>query len=228
MEPEYSILVFSDMHGNRRVIDMAKRILEKNDYDMVVYLGDFSEKMGDDKANIEDAESMISALSDLAELKMLFGNCDSQALRDFLVDQKVSFHDELFFKGKSALVGRGGSHPTPFHTPSEFSEFEIEKSLKKILDAAAARDAEKLILFTHEPPSNTKADQVSGGNVGSGALRHIIETYQPNLNVCGHIHESKSIDHIKGTTVINVGQASNGHFLKLRVDGDITTEEINI
>lgn len=96
------------------------------------------------------------------------------------------------------------------------------------MEGAAERGAERLILFTHEPPFNTKADELPSGHVGSNALRHIIENHQPNLNVCGHVHEAKSKDHIKHTKIVNVGPSSNGHFLAITIDDEITTEDINI
>ncbi len=228
MEDKYRILVFSDMHGNRRAVEIAKTILDRDGFNMVVYLGDFSEKIGDEKANIEDAEHLISKLSESAKVRTLFGNCDTPELQKFLEEQGISLHNKLMFIGKTALVGWGGSHPTPFHTPSEFKESEIEKSLKKLMDEAAERGAEHLILLTHEPPANTKADELPSGHVGSGALRHIVEKYQPNLNVCGHIHEAKSTDHVGSTKVINVGPSSKGHFLSIAVDGTVDTEEINV
>ncbi len=224
----YRILVFSDMHGNRRAVDIARTILEKDGFNMVVYLGDFSERIGDEKSNIEDAEYLIGRLSEMAKIKTLFGNCDTPKLQRFLEHKGISLHNKLFFIHKTALIGWGGSHPTPFHTPSEFSETEIEKSLAELMDEAAKRGAERLILFTHEPPANTKADELPSGHVGSGAIRHIIEKYQPNLNVCGHIHEAKCVDHVGDTKIINIGPSSKGHFLAVSVDGTVETEEINI
>lgn len=222
------ILVFSDMHGDRRAVDVARTIIEKDGFDMVVYLGDFSDRVGDAESNIEDAEYLLTRLGDKVEVKSIFGNCDSPELREFLEENGVALHGKLMFKGSTALVGWGGSHPTPFHTPSEFSESEIEGSLEKLMDEAASKGAEQLILLTHEPPAGTNGDKLPSGHVGSDALRHIIEKHQPNLNVCGHIHEAKSTDHIKHTKVINVGPASGGHFLSVTLEGDIETEEINI
>jgi hypothetical protein len=229
MEERYKILVFSDMHGNRRVIDVAKTIIERDNFDMIIYLGDFSEKIGDETCNIEDAELMLSRLNGLGKIKSLFGNCDTPKLQKLLEDEAVSMHNKLIFMGKTAFIGWGGSSPTPFHTPSEFSETTIESSLKKLMDEAAERGAERLILFTHDPPANSNADKLpDGSHVGSEAIRHIIEEYGPNLSVCGHIHEAKSIDHVGSTKVINVGPASNGHYLAIYLDEDIETEEINI
>ena len=228
MNDEYKILVFSDMHGNRRAVDVAKTIIDKDGFDMIIYLGDFSDKIGDEKSNVEDAEYLINTLSGSGKLKSLFGNCDTPAVQEMLEEQAIAMHNKLIFMGKTALIGWGGSHPTPFHTPSEFSESEIEDSVKKLLDEAAERGAERLFLFTHEPPANTKADEIPSGHVGSEALRHIVEDYQPNLHICCHIHEAKSTDHIKETKIINVGPSSDGHFLAITLDADIITEEINI
>ncbi len=228
MEREYKILVFSDMHGNRRAVDIAEKILEKDGHDMAVYLGDFSEKIGDEKANAEDAEHLINRLKELTEVKALFGNCDTPELRKLLEEQGISLHGKLIFLGKTAIAGWGGSHPTPFHTPSELSEAEIKEGLTGLMDEAAEKGAEKLVLLTHEPPANTTADELPDGHVGSGSLRHIIEKYQPNLNACGHIHEAKSTDHVGQTKVVNVGPASEGHFLSIAVDGSVETEEISV
>lgn len=225
---KYKILAFTDMHGNRRVVDVAKRILEKEKFDLVVYLGDYSEHIGDCKSNVDDAEYLVGQLSKFTKVKSLFGNCDTPELRDFLEEHNISLHDKLMFVGKTAIIGRGGSHPTPFHTPSEFSESEIQDSLEKLIKQAAKKGAERLILFTHEPPAGTKADELPSGHVGSEALRHIVDEHQPNLNVCGHIHEAKSTDQLGSTTIINIGPSPNGHYLVITLDGEIKTEELNI
>jgi hypothetical protein len=228
MVKEYKILAFSDMHGNLRSVDIAKTILDKDDYDLVIYLGDYSENVGNDKMNLEDAEYLVKRLRETVDIKALFGNCDTKNVKEFLEEQGISLHNKLEFFGKTAIIGWGGSSPTPFHTPSEFSEIEIEEGITKLLDEAAEKGAERLILFTHEPPEGTKADEIESGHVGSKSLRFILEKYQPNLNVCGHIHEAKSVDHVGDSKIVNIGPAMKGHFLSITIDGDIKTEEINI
>lgn len=222
----YNILAFSDMHGDRLAVDVAERILLDGKFDLVVYLGDFSTRVGDEKANIDDASYLTKRLSGLAEVKALFGNCDSKKLRDFLEERKIALHGKVHYVDDLAIVGWGGSHPTPFNTPSEFSEEEIERSLDPLMREAAKK--KHLILLTHEPPAETKADKLPFGNVGSKSLRKVIEKYAPELNVCGHIHESKSVDYIGKTKVVNVGPAGKGHFLVIRVGEEIETEEINV
>jgi Icc-related predicted phosphoesterase len=225
---KHKILVFSDMHGDRRAVGVAKAIAQKEGVELIAYLGDFSKKIGDVKANLEDVDYMLSQLMGVAGVRSLFGNCDVPEVAQLLEKEGVSLHNRFISIGKTGLVGRGGSHPTPFHTPSEFGETEIEGSLSKAMDEAAQMGMEKLILLTHEPPANTKADELPTGHVGSMALRHIVENYQPNLNVCGHIHEAKSVDYVNDTKVINVGPSSGGNFLLVTVDGEIETQEVRV
>ncbi len=221
------ILVFSDMHGEKKAVDAARKIVRDNDIDLVAYLGDFSAHINDSKANLEDAAYLIEKLSDLADVKALFGNCDSKKLRDLLDERRISMHNKVHRIGNAAIVGWGGSHPTPFDTPSEFSEEEIERSLDQLMKEAAKKKPDHTILLTHEPPAGTRADLLPVGNVGSKSIRRIIEAYQPAFNACGHIHEAKSVDCIGRTKIVNIGPASRGHFLAIYIGRDVETEDIN-
>lgn len=229
---QYNILVFSDMHGNKRAISLAKGLLSKRKYDLVAYLGDFSERPGDAEANIADAGHMIGELSnglpEGAKLVSLIGNCDTGKLHGFIKEKGISLHGNMFLAKKTAVIGWGGSHPTPFNTPSEFSEEVIERSLDRLFSEAAKKGAERVVLLTHEPPVRTNGDKLPFGHVGSEAIRRIIEKYQPVINLCGHIHEAKSVDHIGKTKVVNVGQSSKGHFVAVAIGSGLEVEEINL
>ncbi len=62
-------------------------------------------------------------------------------------------------------------------------------------------------MVTHAPPYNTGADLTeSGDHVGSQGILKSIHEFQPQINICGHIHEAKSISKIGNTTdVANPG-----------------------
>ena len=83
---------------------------------------------------------------------------------------------------------------------------EARKAYKEIAD-------QKITLFvTHAPPYGTKTDLLpSGDHAGSTSIRKIIEEFQPTLNVCGHIHESRGVDKIGKTKVVNPGELSEGY-----------------
>ena len=85
------------------------------------------------------------------------------------------------------------------------------------------------ILVTHAPPYNTDADLTSGGDhVGSSGILKSIHEYEPEINLCGHIHEAKSLSQIGNTTkVANPGMLKdNGAVLIDITDG--STFDINI
>jgi uncharacterized protein len=225
---QYSILVFSDMHGAANAIPSAKKLLKEGKYDLVAYLGDFSERPGDAESNIRDASLMINVISPLAKFVSLIGNCDTQKLQAFIEEKGVSLHNRAVLIGKTAIIGWGGSHPTPFNTPSEFSEEIIERSLEKLFLEAIKIGAERIVLLTHEPPARTSGDKLPFGHVGSESIRRIIEKYQPVVDLCGHIHEAKSVDHIGKTKVINVGPSSKGHFVAISLGDSLSYREINL
>ncbi|MGL4670553.1 MAG: metallophosphoesterase family protein [Methanobacteriaceae archaeon] len=78
------------------------------------------------------------------------------------------------------------------------------------------------VLITHAPPINTNADKIkNGAHVGSFSIRKIIEEFQPDLAICGHIHEAKSQDKIGKTLVINPGMANIGDACLINVNTNV-------
>jgi len=117
------------------------------------------------------------------------------------------------------LGGTGYANITPWKCPRDVPEDELMKRLENI--AAQVKDMNHFVLHTHCPPYDTKLDQApqldenlkvvykGGGTmlvpVGSTAVRKFIEKYQFPLGLHGHIHESRAVDRIGKTLVINPG-----------------------
>ena len=71
-------------------------------------------------------------------------------------------------------------------------------------------------MVTHAPPFNTAADRIENGeHVGSSGIQKSIHEFEPQINLCGHIHEAKSVSKIgKTTDVANPGMLKdNGAIL---------------
>jgi Icc-related predicted phosphoesterase len=51
-------------------------------------------------------------------------------------------------------------------------------------------------------------------------VREFIEEQQPELCLCGHIHESRAEDRIGKTHVINPGPLKEGGYVLLRLAGE--------
>ena len=85
---------------------------------------------------------------------------------------------------------------------------EPEKIIEKMLveKEKEIKGLAKKVMVVHEPPYNTKLDNI-GFPAGSVGVRKAIEKLQPDLCLCGHMHETFGLeDKIKKTKVINVGR----------------------
>jgi Icc-related predicted phosphoesterase len=118
------------------------------------------------------------------------------------------------------MIGIGYANITPWHCPRDVEEDE----LACMIDAAAStlEDPRYSVFDIHVPPYNSELDRAprltedlrvvrhSGGEaemipVGSTAVRSAIERYQPLLGLHGHVHESRGVQRIGSTTVVNPG-----------------------
>ncbi len=116
------------------------------------------------------------------------------------------------------FCGFGGGNTFLGKTPSEYSEKEILQGLSSI--------PEGCILVTHAPPKNTKMDRVlMVKHVGSTAVRQTIEEKNPKMCFCGHIHESRNIDTVNETMVVNPGKFSKGYYSLVDTDDKTCTLE---
>jgi Icc-related predicted phosphoesterase len=112
-----------------------------------------------------------------------------------------NFHEGVFGRDGIQFAGLGYSNPTPFNTPGEYSEDDIEARLAKF------EGLNPFVLVCHAPPLETALDKTSGGvHCGSRAVRTFIDTHQPAWFFCGHIHEAAGVEIKMGKTrARNVG-----------------------
>jgi Icc-related predicted phosphoesterase len=117
------------------------------------------------------------------------------------------------------VASTGWSNPTPWKTPRECSEEELEERLRTLI--ASVRDPSRTILNVHVPPYGTTLDMcpeldddfrvvtVLGTPVlthaGSQAVREVIEEVQPLVSLHGHIHESRNVTMLGRTPALNPG-----------------------
>jgi Icc-related predicted phosphoesterase len=146
------------------------------------------------------------------------GNCDPKPILEVLDKYGVNLHGKCVEMGDIIFAGLGGSNVTPFSTPFEFQETEIQEELNKLTCPVD----KKMVLVTHAPPFDTLVDLTTSGlHVGSKSIRQFIEERQPLLSVCGHVHEARNIDKIGETLVVNPGQISKGFATEIEIDGGV-------
>jgi len=76
------------------------------------------------------------------------------------------------------------------------------------------------IFCPHAPPYGTACDRLrSGEHVGSTAVRALVDREQPDLVLCGHIHEARGEDRVGRTRIVNPGPAAAGHYAVVEIEG---------
>jgi Icc-related predicted phosphoesterase len=75
------------------------------------------------------------------------------------------------------------------------------------------------IIVHHAPPHRTSCDRMRlGVHVGARYLRSFCEEKQPELLLCGHIHEARGRDRIGRTEIVNGGMAARGNGTLIEID----------
>ena len=153
------------------------------------------------------------------------GNMDLAEVNEWLEQSGGNLHRHSRELAPGLVIfGIGGSNVTPMRTPSEFSEESYSAWLEDLWQKASAYPHQ--VLVSHSPPKDTVCDDIGGGiHVGSTAVREFIEEHQPEVCLCGHIHEGRGTDRIGRTVVINPGMLADGGYVALRyADGQLRAE----
>jgi Icc-related predicted phosphoesterase len=191
--------IFSDIHGDEAALSR----LMSQEADYYIAAGDLV-NWGQ---NLKKLGPLMQQRAD--RVYVLPGNHESSDdVAEFCSQYGFhNFHETSFTVGEHLICGLGYSNLTPFHTPGEYSEQEIEERL--------ARFGRPHVLICHCPPKNTKLDEAGPGeHYGSAAIRKFIEDRQPAYFYCGHIHEAAgATDRIGETFGYNVGKT--GRILEL-------------
>lgn len=211
------ILALSDLHGS---IDVAEEVLIREpSYDVVILGGDIT-TFGS-VADLENSLARVQAHG--RPVLAVLGNMDPPLLGESLERLGVSIDgrgvriDEVGFFGVSAAP------VSPLHTPYEIPEEEIARRASS--GWKQVRDARWTVFVPHGPPRDTALDiTFSHAHVGSTAVRKFIEEHQPDLVVCGHIHEARGVDRMGRTRLINCGQAGKGFYGLITIGAQIEVE----
>lgn len=145
------------------------------------------------------------------------GNMDKPEVTDFLQEQGCNIHRSFAeLTSNVVIMGVGTSSITPFNTVSETPDDTLGEWLDETYAKTVQYDA--TVVVVHDAPYDTNCDDLGNGvHVGSKAIRAFIEKAQPQLVLCGHIHEARSVDSIGKTTVINTGMLSDGGYAKITI-----------
>ena len=213
------LLIISDLHGHLEKIRPLSNALENNSLDAIVVCGDITHF-----GTLVVASTILRELADFATVLFVPGNCDPPQLASQpIVEGAINLHARCLNLVGFSFIGIGGSIPTPFNTPFELTEDEIERLLN---DARKeCEESTATILVSHDPPYGTQADKVLlGHHVGSKALRGFMDKTSPTLVACGHIHESRAVESSGSTTVVNPGPIHRGYYAFAEIGERVTVD----
>jgi Icc-related predicted phosphoesterase len=170
----------------------------------------------------DDAERAVELWRPLSErLLAVAGNMDSPEIDARLVELGVSLDGRGVLVGDVGLAGVSAAPESPLQTPYELPDPEL--GLRAATGLSAIREARVRIFCPHAPPHGTACDLLrSGEHVGSLALRTLVERERPDLVLCGHIHESRAIDDLGATRIVNPGPVAAGHYALVDVGDTVS------
>lgn len=204
------IYVASDIHASRSAAERIRAALDAYRPDVFVAAGDVT-----NFGPISYARELLASLP--VPTLAVPGNCDPREILPVLDEIGVNLHARKATVAGRTFVGLGGSNPTPFGTPFELSEEEIDATLRPLMEGNA-------ILVSHPPPRGVVDVVHSGDHVGSTSVRAVVEEFQPPLVLCGHIHEARGVDRVGRTTVVNPGAAREGHGALVEIDDTVRVD----
>jgi uncharacterized protein len=195
------LLVFSDLHSDVRALERLMSI--EADYyfcagDLVNFsrgldaMGEILKQRGDRVYVIPGNHETAAQVTEL---------CERFGLNDF--------HGKRIEIDGFHVVGLGYSNRTPFDTPGEYSEEEIDAHLHQF------DGVRPMIAICHVPPYGTMLDRITNlKHAGSKSMRDFVRREQPRFFFCGHIHEAAGAqDKLGDTSAMNVGK--KGYLLDL-------------
>lgn len=191
------VLAFSDLHHARA--RAATLVAASAEADLVIGAGDFCNMRQD----LPGAMALLAGIS--APLVVVPGNAESYAeLLDAAPDGVTVLHGSGVDIGGLTIFGLGYGVPeTPF---GDWSCDLSETQAAALLAPCQAAD----IMVLHSPPKGIADLTSQGVSVGSVAIHDAILRVQPQLALCGHIHDSwgKS-GQIGASRVVNLGPGVN-------------------
>ncbi|MCX6678424.1 MAG: metallophosphoesterase [Methanothrix sp.] len=217
------ILGLADLHDRIEMLDRLKEF----EVDLIAFCGDLH--------NAGSRETALPAAFALACLGppvlIVPGNMDH---RDFVADLweaagLLMLHRSSFCLEDVGFLGMGGMvarDPRRLEDPARY--YHRDNEVYETLAAAYQdiSDARIKIVIVHQPPRGAQDTLYNGEISGSVSLRRFVEEYQPDLLLCGHIHEARGESLIGSTRIVNVGELRRGFAALIEMGEEITVNWI--
>lgn len=190
------ILAIGDLHGDTGLVKKIAKMAKDEKVDLVILPGDLTwlEK---------STKNLIGPfIKENKKVLIMPGNHETMATIDFLTQvypNTKNIHGVGIKENDLGIFGVGYADAGPFSIDDKKVAEALEKGYAQI------KNMKKKIMVTHSHHAGSKAEFT--GFPGSKAIRKAIEKFQPDLALCGHVHEAEGIEEKIGKTrLINVGR----------------------
>jgi putative phosphoesterase len=211
------VIAFTDIHGS---YDKVVGILSKESrFDLIIIGGDVTTNGTVDEATVAIRRFQLFKKPVLA----VAGNMDSPSFDATFAGLGVNINSRGVVLDDVGFFGVAGSPFTPMQTPYEISEEEIQRRAET--GWREVQPARWKVFVPHSPPRDTALDKIFlGKHVGSTAIREFVYQNQPDVLICGHIHESRGMDMLGSTKMVNCGSAGRGHYAIIDINDEIVID----
>lgn len=206
-------LAAGDIHGDINCVYYLADKAEREGADSVVLCGDIAADDG-------STDGLIGPLVNKNKRVLLVpGNHEDNATIEFLAQRYgvSNLHGRGVRYASTALMGAGGANVGSFRLQ--------ESELFKLLNDSAHRmdydEIEQRVMVTHVHPKGSSMDMLPHIVPGSSGVSKALQSHQPDILVCAHVHEAHGIEErIGNTRVVNAGR--EGKVIDVSVADDAT------
>ncbi|KAL0217332.1 hypothetical protein RCL1_007913 [Eukaryota sp. TZLM3-RCL] len=233
-DDKLSILVISDIHGSRKVLESLPSFLEHRPVDFAIVAGDVLDlEHSFDPALLPKFDSQLadylSVISSLTSLVFyILGNHDplnSRMPKSTNVLRQCCHKSDIRITPGLRITGLNGSIPSVLESTGNLiytgnpynSDYEYSKDLSQITQIIG-ESSDKYILLTHTGPHGIKTTYHHNTNkghvfMGSQSLEKVLKERDQSflINIHGHTHDGQGLVDLGGVPVLNPGAAVDGH-----------------
>lgn len=207
------LLLVSDLHYSLQSFDWVVEVAD--DFDIVVMAGDHLElaSLVDGRTQATVVRKYFDLIRAKTKLLICSGNHDldskneaGEGMAQWLLGRR---NDGILSDGESMRIGDILFTACPWWD-GPVSKAEINQQLQKAADDRESR----WIWIYHAPPSKSPIAWSGQRYFGDDALVHWIDEYQPDIVMCGHVHEAPYV--ANGSWVDRIGETwlfNTGHYL---------------
>lgn len=217
------ILALADLHDRAEMLEPLRSVAA----DLIAFCGDLH-----DGSSQETAWPTANALAGMGPPVLIVpGNMDHKdvAIKLWKDAGFIMLHRSVFQHKDCGFLGMGGMVARkPQRLGDSTRYYHHDEEVYQTLAGAFPKISNKKfkIIITHQPPRGARDTLYNGERSGSASLRRFVEEFQPDLLLCGHIHEDRGESCIGSTKIVNVGELRRGYASIIKLDDEIVVEWI--